>query len=43
LDVGGGTVGDTPEFSSFGQPIESFMVMEGLVTSDSRIQTQGGN
>ena len=22
LDVGGGTVGDTPEFSSFGQPIE---------------------
>jgi hypothetical protein len=43
LDVGGGTVGDTPEFSSFGQPIESFMVMEGLVTSDSRIQTKGGN
>ena len=43
LDVGGGTVGDTPEFSSFGQPFESFMVMEGLVTSDSRIQTQGGN
>ena len=43
LDVGGGTVGDTPEFSSFGQPIESFMVMEGLVTSDTRIQTQGGN
>src|SRR5262245_16521471 len=43
LDVGGGTVGDTLEFSSFGQPIESFMVMEGLVTSDSRIQTQGGN
>ena len=30
LDVGGGTVGDTPEFSSFGQPIESFMVMEGI-------------
>ena len=43
LDVGGGTVGDTPEFSSFGQPIESFMVMEGIVTSDTRIQTQGGN
>ena len=43
LDVGGGTVGDTPEFSSFGQPIESFMVMEGIVTSDARIQTQGGN
>ena len=43
LDVGGGTVGDTPEFASFGQPIESFMAMEGLVTSDHRIQTQGGN
>jgi len=43
LDVGGGTVGDTPEFSSFGQPIESYMAMEGLVTSDHRIQTQGGN
>ena len=43
LDVGGGTVGDTPEFASFGQPIESFMAMEGLVTSDYRIQTQGGN
>ena len=43
LDVGGGTVGDTPEFASFGQPIESFMAMEGLVTSDNRIQTQGGN
>ena len=43
LDVGGGTVGDTPEFSSFGQPIESYMAMEGLVTSDTRIQTQGGN
>ena len=43
LDVGGGTVGDTPEFSSFGQPVESYMAMEGLVTSDTRITTQGGN
>ena len=40
----GGTVGDTPEFASFGQPIESFMAMEGVgLTSDHRIQTQGGN
>src|SRR5688500_11951786 len=43
LYVCGGTVGDTPEFSSLGQPIESFMVMEEIVTSDTRIQTQGGN
>ena len=43
LDVGGGTVGDTPEFASFGQPVESYMQMEGIVTSDTRIQTQGGN
>jgi hypothetical protein len=43
LDVGGGSVGDTPEFSSFGQPVESYMVMEGIVTSDTRINSQGGN
>jgi hypothetical protein len=43
LDVGGGSVGDTPEFSSFGQPVESYMQMEGIVTSDTRIGSQGGN
>lgn len=43
LDVGGGNVGDTPEFSSFGQPVESYMQMEGIVTSDTRISSQGGN
>jgi hypothetical protein len=43
LDVGGGSVGDTPEFRTFGQPTESYMVMEGIVTSDSRISSQGGN
>jgi carboxypeptidase family protein len=43
LDVGGGAVGNTPEFSSFGQPTESYMMMEGIVTSDTRISSQGGN
>jgi hypothetical protein len=43
LDVGGGSVGDTPEFRTFGQPTESYMQMEGIVTSDTRIGSQGGN
>jgi hypothetical protein len=43
LDVGGGTVGDTPEFKTFGQPNDSYMVMEGIFTSDMRASAQGGN
>jgi hypothetical protein len=43
IDVGGGTVGAVPSFKTFGQPTESQVVMEGILTSDMRIGSQGGN
>jgi hypothetical protein len=41
LDVGGGSVGDAPQFSSFGQPNDAAIVMEGVLTSDARYSSSG--
>jgi hypothetical protein len=43
VDIGGGTVGDPPEFKVFGQKWEAWITMEGLVTVDPKNSAMGGN
>jgi hypothetical protein len=43
VDIGGGTVGDPPEFKVFGQTWEAWITMEGMVTVDPKNSAMGGN
>jgi len=43
VDVGGGNVGDPPEFKTFGQTYEAGITVEGMNTSDPRNSAMGGN
>src|SRR5262245_43943118 len=43
IDVGGGSVGDSPRIASFGQPDDNQVVMEGVWTTDPRQGSMGHN
>jgi hypothetical protein len=43
VDVGGGSVGDSPRLASFAQPDDNNVVMEGLLTTDVRTGSMGHN